>query len=113
MPNYRLVIREQDRHVFDEIVDGRKSIETRAATGKYAGVKTGDTLVFTCGTATVTKTVVSAAHYNDLDDLYNHLSLGKILPSARSVEEAKQIHLSFPGYKQKLKTHGIVAFELE
>lgn len=112
MKNYRLVIRKVDRHVFDEIADGRKSIETRAATDKYKHVSTGDLLTFTCEGELLTKTVTSVDHYKSIDDMYKLIPVSKVLPSASNVDEAKRIHFSFPGYKEKLEAFGVMAFGL-
>lgn len=111
--DYRLVIREADRRVFNQIVTGQKTIETRAATGKYRNVGAGDRLTFQCGGDSVTKTVAGSAHYGTLDELYRQVPVAKVLPSARSLEEAKQVHLSFPGYQAKIEAHGVMAFELK
>lgn len=110
--NYRLVIREQDRRVFNDIANGLKTIETRAATGKYKGVEEGDNLTFVCGEDELVKTVTSALHFETVDDLYGEVPIKKVLPSAKNIDEAKNIHLSFPGYKAKLETYGIMAFIL-
>lgn len=113
MKNYRLVIREENRNVFDELLDGRKSIETRAATGKYKSVAVGDHLTFVCGADSLTKTVAKVTHYRSIDDMYGILPVSKVLPSAGSVEEAKRIHFSFPGYGEKLEAFGVMAFKLK
>jgi ASC-1-like (ASCH) protein len=83
-----------------------------AATTKYRNIKVGDSLVFKCGQDKIAKTVVSAVHFQDLDALYNHFPVTKVLPSLRTAEEAKLLHNAFPGYRDKLKAHGIMAFEL-
>ena len=112
MSEYCLVIREQDRNVFDDIVQGRKIIETRAATPKYQSVRVGDWFTFVCGPDSVSKSIAGIAWYENIDDLYEHVSVEKVLPSAGSIEAAKRIHLGFPGYQDKLATYGVMAFEL-
>ena len=37
----------------------------------------------------------------------------KIMPSVRSQEEMRAIYYSYPGYEEKIGTHGLVAFDLE
>lgn len=40
--------RATDRDIFRAIVEGKKKIETRAATSKYRDIRIGDTLIFVC-----------------------------------------------------------------
>lgn len=112
MSNYRLIFRTVDKDKFDEIKDGRKTIETRAATIKYKPVSTGDTLTFVCGNEEVVKTVTKVEHFASLSDMFATLPLNKILPSASSVAQAEKIYHGFPGYKEKIDAEGILAFSL-
>src|SRR5688500_9177803 len=112
MKNYRLVFRENDRDKFDDIENGHKSIETRAATIKYKPIEAGDSLTFVCGHVEITRLVTKVEHYNSLEEMFTHLPLGQILPSARTADDAKKVYYSFPGYKEKIDTSGILAFHL-
>lgn len=98
--------------MFDEIVNGKKTIETRAATTRYKPIKAGDNLTFVCGSDEITKSVIKVEHFNTLDAMFAALPLSKILPSAISIEDAKNTYFSFPGYKEKIETEGIFAFHL-
>mgnify|MGYP001583733808 CR=1 FL=1 len=113
MVKHLLRIREVDRKFFDVIKSGEKTIETRASTNKFRGVKTGDTLSFVCGKNILEKKVLKVHYFKNIDDLAKSLDLKKIMPFASSLEEAKKIWLSFPSYKEKTKKYGLVAFELE
>ena len=37
----------------------------------------------------------------------------KIMPLVTSIEEMKKRYYSYPGYEEKIKEHGILAFELK
>jgi ASC-1-like (ASCH) protein len=112
MRNFNLVIREVDRHIFEQIKSGAKSVETRAATPKYLSAHIGDTLTFVCGTDQITKTITSTQHFETIEKLYNQIPLQHVLPGIKSLAEAQKIHYSFPGYQQKLQQYGIMAFTL-
>ena len=62
MKNHTLIFRSVDRHNFEEMRKGIKSIETRAATIKYQSVQEGDTLTFVCDGDRFTKMVVKKYH---------------------------------------------------
>jgi ASC-1-like (ASCH) protein len=110
--NHRIVFRECDRDKFEEIVDGTKTIETRAATAKYTSIKAGDELTFTCGYSEITKIVTKVEHFNSLEEMFSALPLNQILPSAKNIDDAQKVYSSFPGYKEKIETSGILAFHL-
>src|SRR5581483_12215701 len=112
MKNYRLVFREVDRDKFDEIAEDRKTIETRAATIKYRPITAGDTLIFVCGSDSTKKQVAKVEHFDSLEQMFSHLPLSNILPTAKDTNDAKAIYYSFPGYKDKIEAEGILAFTL-
>ncbi|MFZ4500561.1 MAG: hypothetical protein ACOYMZ_03695 [Minisyncoccia bacterium] len=49
MKTWTLRFRAVDKKNFDEVKNGSKPIETRAATVKYQPIEVGDTLLFVCG----------------------------------------------------------------
>lgn len=113
MKTHRVVFRAVDRDKFDEVRNGAKIIETRAATPKYQAIQTGDELLFACGEDTFAKRIIEVRHYDSLDTMFDALPLSKILPSVASREAAYEVYHSFPGYKEKLAEHGMLAFILE
>ena len=112
MKDHTLVMREVDRSIFEDIVSGKKTIETRAATEKYRAIKSGNTLTFKCGEDKVTKVVEKSQHYKSLEDMFTHLPMALVLPNAVDLENAKAIYYSFPKYEEKIATYGIMAFSL-
>ncbi len=112
MKNYRVVFREVDRDKFNEIAEGLKTIETRAATVRYQPVKAGDRFTFVCGKDKFIKTIAKVQHFKSLDELFDNLPLQKILPSVKNNDEAKKIYYSFTNYKAKIEKYGILAFTL-
>jgi len=112
MKSWTLKFRETDRDLFDDVVNNIKSIETRAATERYRPIKTGDVLVFVCGKDRLEKTIKSVKHFASLDEMLNELDLKSVLPHVETIEEAKRVYHSFPGYEQKIRDYGLLAFEL-
>ncbi len=112
MKNYRLIFRQTDRDKFEEIANGLKTIETRAATTRYQPIQPGDSLTFVCGKDQLTKVVADVAHFDSLEEMFAALPLGKILPSVATTDDAKKVYFGFPGYKEKIEANGIVAFSL-
>lgn len=108
-----LRFRASDRAIFEAILNGQKTIETRAATKKYNQITAGDTLVLVCGEDRASKNITRVEHFESLKDLFRTFNFKTILPQAKSTEEASKIILSFPGYKEKIKAHGIMALVLE
>lgn len=92
---------------------GLKSIETRAATIKYQPIQKGDTITFVCGKDRFVKEIAAVSHFTTPEEMVKKLPLQKIMPMATSLEEMKKRYYSYPGYEEKIKEHGILAFELK
>lgn len=104
--------RAVDKGIFKAVCQGKKTVETRANTPKYQQVAPGDVLTFVCGQESIDKTVDSVRTFTDIEELIEHISIAKINPEAKSAVELKKMYHSFPGYKDKIKTYGLVAWEL-
>ena len=97
---------------FEEIRRGLKTIETRAATARYLEIKKGDVLVMACGARRMAKTVKRARLFKTIGGLLKAIPVEKIMPSAHSAAEARVVYYRYPGYKEKIKKCGLVAFDL-
>jgi ASC-1-like (ASCH) protein len=113
MKIHRLVFRDIDKDKFDEVANSVKTIETRAATYKFLNIKPGDKLKIVCGNESIEKLVTRVNHYPSIDNMLDNLPLNKILPFAKNREDAFKIYYGFPGYKEKIEKHGIMAFKLK
>ncbi len=105
--------RAADRDIFEAIVDGRKKIETRAATKKYAGIKAGDIVVLSCGGARCEKSVARVEHFPSVAAILRRHRPKDINPSIRTAAEARAMWAGFPGYTEKIRRGGLVAFHLK
>lgn len=112
MKTWTVRFRAKDKDIFDLVKIGKKDIETRAATPRHMLVNVGDTLLFLCGKEKFSRKVSRVAHYPTLEELFKSEKLSSIVPWVESEDEARKVYFSFPGYKEKIKKFGIVAWEL-
>lgn len=108
----RLVFREVDRDKFEAARAGRKKIESRAATPKYRDIQAGQSVTIVCGRDSFTKTVKAVRYYQTAQELLQAEGFKNVLPDSASAEAAEQVYYTFPGYKEKIAEHGLVALEL-
>ena len=113
MKEHLLKFREADKIFFNAIRDGRKTVETRAATPQYRRIKRGDRLIFQCGKRKIEKKVKEIYLFKNIDELLDRLDLESIMPDISSKGEAKKVWYSFPGYREKIAKYGLVALVLE
>ena len=110
---YSLGIRKEDKDIFKALQKGTKTIETRAAKGRFKRIEAGDVLVFNCANETVEKEVYDVSYYDSVEEMAEELPLKNILPSVSGVEEAKEVYHSFPNYKYKIEEYGLAAYKLK
>lgn len=110
---YTLRVKAIDRNIFEAIKSGKKKIETRAATSKYAGIKAGDGIVFVCGKNKFEKTVKKAELFKTIRALVKKYKPTQVNPYCKTESELRDMWYSFPDYQEKIKKHGLIAFEIE
>ena len=113
MKSWTLRFREIDKKNFDQVKNGSKPVETRAATVKYQPIKVGDKLVFVCGKEKFEREVVSKRHFQSIDEMITEIPYTNIMPNVNSVEELKAAYHSYNGYEEKIREFGLFAFELK
>ena len=99
-------------YIFNAIKSGKKKTETRAGSSKFINIKRGDTLVFVCGKEKFEKKVKKVKKFKDVSSLLKVYKPQDINPKTRNLEESEKMYYSFPGYREKIKKYGIIAFEL-
>lgn len=112
MKKWTLRFRAIDKDNFLEIKNGLKVVETRAATPKYRNIKKGDTLIIVCGKARLRKEVKRVHVFKTIGAMGKTIPYRKIMPSVKSLDEMRQAYYCYSGYREKLKKHGVIAFEL-
>lgn len=110
---YTLGFRETNQDIFEAIRNGKKKVETRAATVKYQNIKAGDTLVLVCGKDRFEKKVKAVKVYKSIAALVKKYKPGEIIPGLKTAKELEAAYYSFPGYKEKIAKVGLLALELK
>ncbi len=113
MKKILLRFRTVDKYNFKEIKDGLKIVETRAATIRYKDIQKGDILAIVCGSQRLIKEIKRVRHFKTIESMLKAIPLKKIMPSVKSVSDARKIYYGYPGYKEKIKKFGLVALELK
>jgi len=108
-----LRFRAANRDTFGAILDGSKKIETRAATIKYRGLKAGDIAVLSCGKDKVTKKILKVEYFKSIGAILKKYKPEMINRKTYTAEEARRTWHSYPGYREKIKRHGLIAMRLK
>lgn len=114
MEHKKIIIRFRavNRDIFLAIKNRTKKIETRAATKKYKNIQKGDVLIFVCGKSKFKKQIKNIEHFSSVKSLMKKYKPNAINPNAHSERELQGIYYTYPGYKEKIKEFGIVAWKL-
>ncbi len=107
-----LRFRAVNRDTFEAIRRGRKTIETRAATPRYRRIESGDTLKLVCGRSVCWKRVERIRRFRSISAILRTYHRNKIMPGVTSRKEFRESYYRYPGYREKLKRHGLIAMEL-
>ena len=108
-----LRFRQINKDTFEAIRDGRKKIETRAATEKYKNIEIDEKIKFVCGGESFIRAVKKVYLFKTITALLKKFRVEQINPNIRSKKELRIMYESFPGYKEKIKKFGLTAIELK
>lgn len=107
-----LKFRAVNRNIFEAILNGKKKIETRAATAKFHDIKAGDTVVLICGNKKAKKKVKKVELLKSSAAVLKKYKPEDINPKIHTIKEVKTMWYSFPGYREKIKKHGFIVMHL-
>lgn len=96
----------------DYIRSGRKSVEGRVSTPQLASLKVNDIIKLECGRDFVNVKVVEVMRFPSFRQMLDSCGLDKCLPGCPSVKAGVAIYHGFPGYEEKARRHGVVAFRV-
>ncbi len=105
--------KEDARTLFESAVEGKKTVETRAAEPKYLGIKKGDKIVLVCGKSHFSTSVTKISRFKDAKSLLKAYPVKRINPFLKSAKELEAMYYSYPNYKEIIRKYGMIAFELE
>jgi len=81
-----------DKKWFDHVKFGRKTVEGRLNRDKYAEIKAGDKIVFTCADEKVTVLVIGTATYASFKDMLETEGILYVLPGVENIDEGCDIY---------------------
>ena len=113
MAKHILRFRQVDKDIFEDIRNGKKIVETRAATVKFRNIKLGDTVVFICGKDKFDRKVKRAQIFKSIASLLNKYKVKDIMPYLTTKEELEKAYYNYPNYKEKIGRFGLIALEFE
>ncbi|MCP6719656.1 MAG: hypothetical protein KJI71_05580 [Patescibacteria group bacterium] len=111
--NTQLRFRAIDRDIFEAVREGRKKVETRAATTRFVNIEPGDTVKLVCGNDSFEKQVKRVEIFKTIDELLQRYKFKEINPLVSSEKELKEMYYSFSNYQEKIRKYGLIALELE
>ncbi len=103
---------KENKKTWQYIKRGIKNIETRANTAKYQSLQKGDFLILVCDGKKIIKEIKKITRFKTIKALITKYDPGRINPGVTTLTEMEAMYYSYPGYKEKIKEYGIVAFEL-
>ncbi len=109
---YTLRFRAANRDMFEAIRNGKKKVETRAATARYRECNSGDRVIFVCGKKRFERKIAKATHFKTISTMLRIYAPKDINPNVGSERELRIMYSSFPKYDEKIKKYGLVALEL-
>ncbi len=112
MSKYILRFRKINKHTYTDTKEGRKTVETRAATEKYRKIKKGDSLIFVCGKDKFEKKVRKVKIFKSIAALVKNYPINLIMPETTSVKDLREAYYGYQNYREKIKKYGLIAFEL-
>ena len=112
MKQYTLIIREVDRAIYDALKSGKKRVETRANSPKFAKIEVGDVLVFKCGEDSFDQQITSIKRFADINEMLDCYQVQDINPKLQTRDQLVAMYHSFPDYDEKIRQFGLIAFEL-
>lgn len=112
MAQYMLKFRAVNKDIFLDIKSSKKTVETRAATQKYRGIKAGDMLILSCGKKKFEIRVKKTKIFPSIKSLIKTYPIKRIMPQISTEKELRNTYYNYPNYKEKIKKFGLIALEL-
>ena len=103
-------IQEQYLH---EIEKGRKTVEARLKRGNAFRLQTGDRVCLTTGERLKTTVITRVRRFTTFRDMLERCGLRHCLPGCKSLKDGVNLYHSFSDYAAVVKTHGVLAFDIQ
>jgi ASC-1-like (ASCH) protein len=108
----QLRFRKIDKDIFEAVKNGKKEVETRAASPKFRNIKAGDTVILKCGSEKIERKVKKATIFKSIKEMIMKYKVCKIIPGLNSLAQLEKVCYSFSDYREKIKKYGVIAIEI-
>lgn len=98
---------------FSEIKHGRKTVEGRKLSSKYANLKPDQIVRFYCGDDSFEVKIVKVVLYKSLEEYLLVEGVEKVLPGIVSVEDAVNVYLQYNSREELEKAGGFLAIHFK
>ena len=98
---------------FSAIKHGRKTVEGRKLSPKYANLKPDQTVHFYCDDDSFELKIVKVVQYKSLEDYLLIECVEKVLPGIASFEDAVNVYLQYNSREELAKAGGFLAIHLK
>ena len=95
-----------------QIQSGDKTFEGRIYSGLFRHYQEGDTVTWFAGDLKVRTEITAVRRFDSFDGMLRSVGFKKMLPLVSTMEGALGAYNSIPGYSEKAKQFGVVAFGL-
>ena len=95
---------------FSQLNSCKKTVEWRSGKS-FEYYKIGDVITFINWNKQISKKIANIIKYSSLEEYIENEWLENILPWIKTKEDAVKIYEWIPGYKEKIKKYGIIAFK--
>ena len=97
-----------------QIESGYKTWEGRCNTNLFRNYNVGDTVKWFAGSvASVTTEIVAIKNFNSFSEMVKNIGHKALVNETRSDEECIRVYNRIPGYSDKARRFGVVAFQLK
>ncbi len=104
---------KENKRTWQFIKSGKKTVETRAGSPKYISLAKGDILIFSCDSKKFSKKIKKVSCFKTISALIKKYDPNLINPGVTTLDGMEEMYYSYPGYREKIREFGLIAFELE
>lgn len=95
------------------IRSGKKTVEGRVSDWRLNSARAGQHLKLECGKESVFVRIVEVLKFASFAEMLEKVGLEACLPGCSSIADGEKIYHGFPGYEDRARTNGVVAFRVE
>lgn len=101
------------REFVEQIRSGTKTYEGRVWSGPFRNYREGMRLCWFSGESEILTKIISVNRFDSFEQMVTEIGYKKLLPRSRSEADAIGEYHKIPGYTEKARQYGVVAFQVE